>query len=324
MKKYSPLLRSICFLALALAIFSVLTQVFRRKTPEGAWNYTEKVGAFYNEAPQSMDVLVFGASHAFCTVNPTVLEEYGVTGYVLATQQQPIMASYYYMVEALKTQSPDVIILEAFMVNRSPEVPEDSVIADATEPLPFSRNKLQMIAAMTEGKTDKVPYYLTLFRYNERWKELTLRDFTLRRAQMNDPYRGYAYLTEVRAAKYPEFDTVPPLRQINAQDLRYLEKIVALCEEKKIRLVLLYAPFEMDEENYAMDCTMKDFAAARGLDYLDGYELLPEFGLDFRQDFYDFSHLNADGSEKVTRYLAQYLLDQGYVHPADEASAEMR
>ncbi len=155
--------------------------VLERKTLTGAWNYTTKVSGYFNTEPNSIDVVGFGSSHMYCSVNPTVMEPYNVNAYVLATQQQPVKASYYYMLEALKTQQPKAFIFEAYMVNNSSDDISDAIIADATDPLPLSGNKLKMIHSLTKNKKSQLSYYLTLFRYSGRWKEVTNLDFHLER-----------------------------------------------------------------------------------------------------------------------------------------------
>ena len=159
MNKCKQALRCICFLVIAGVIFAGLTNVFERKTITGVWNYTAKVNGYFNAQPDTIDVVCFGSSHMYCSINPIVLEKkYGISAYVLATQQQPVKASYYYMLQALKNQSPKVFIFETFMVNWDKKNLTDAIIADATEPLPMSLNKLQMIADLTEGREPKIPF----------------------------------------------------------------------------------------------------------------------------------------------------------------------
>ena len=314
MNKCKQALRCICFLVIAGVIFAGLTNVFERKTITGVWNYTAKVNGYFNAQPNSIDVVCFGSSHMYCSINPIVLEKkYGISAYVLATQQQPVKASYYYMLQALKNQSPKVFIFETFMVNWDKKNLTDAIIADATEPLPMSLNKLQMIADLTKGREPKVPYFLTLFKYHDRWKELQRQDFTFERKEMSDATKGYVYLEDATPVTKNLFDQPPVINDISSEDLEYLEKMVALCRENNIQLILLYAPFSMDESNYNTCYTVEHFADEHELDFINGYELITTIDFDFDKDFYDVGHMNCNGSSKLTEYVGNYLIDRGYL-----------
>ena len=69
---------------------------------------------FYQQPEDSIDVLVLGTSCAYSGVNTNVLwAEYGIAAYNLCCAEQPYWVSYHYLVEALKTQSPKLILLDA-------------------------------------------------------------------------------------------------------------------------------------------------------------------------------------------------------------------
>lgn len=314
MNKCKQVLRCICFLVIAGVIFAGLTNVFERKTITGVWNYTAKVNGYFNAQPNSIDVVCFGSSHMYCSINPIVLEKkYGISAYVLATQQQPVKASYYYMLQALKNQSPKVFIFETFMVNWDKKNLTDAIIADATEPLPMSLNKLQMIADLTKGREPKVPYFLTLFKYHDRWKELQRQDFTFERKEMSDATKGYVYLEDATPVTKNIFDQAPVIDEICNEDLEYLEKIMTLCRENDIQLILLYAPFSMTENDYNTCYTVANFANERQIDFINGYELITTLNFNFDTDFYDFRHLNINGSTKLTKYIGEYLIEGRYL-----------
>ena len=241
--------------------------------------------------------------------------KYNIPGYVLATPNQPAKASYYYMLHALKTQHPKVFIFETFKVNDSGKGEEaDSVIAEATESLPFSWLKLRMIDAMTQGKKNKLPYFLTLFKYHDRWKDLDEGDFSFRRKAMQDEFRGYVYLTQTTALDPVSYTEAPQIQTIDEEDRYYLQKMIDLAKKENIQLILFYAPFPMDVARYNLCYTMADFAQKEGLPFINGYELMQQGLFDCKTDFYDRDHLNANGAGRMTDYLAQYLQQHGFLN----------
>ena len=136
--KVLKIIKAAAFIALTAMIIVLITPVFQKKNINGAWNYTVKVNAFKNLEKDILDVIFFGSSHAYCSFVPSEFDKYGLDSYVLATQQQTSAMSYYYMVEALKTQSPSVIVYETYMIGEKEYIPEDSVIYDAADQLPMS------------------------------------------------------------------------------------------------------------------------------------------------------------------------------------------
>ena len=69
---------------------------------------------FYEQPQNSVDVLLVGTSMFYSGVNTNVLwAEYGIPAYNLFSEEQTFWISYYMIREALKTQQPKVILLDA-------------------------------------------------------------------------------------------------------------------------------------------------------------------------------------------------------------------
>jgi len=93
--------RTLVFLLCAAILFSGVSLIYERKTYSGAWNYMAKLQEFYELEENTLDYICLGSSHMYCTVNPLeIWRETSIPGFVLATQQQPLRASYYYLKEA--------------------------------------------------------------------------------------------------------------------------------------------------------------------------------------------------------------------------------
>ena len=86
--------------------------------------------------------------------------------------------------------------------------------------------------------------------------------------------------------------------------------MAALCEEKGVRLVLIKAPSLYPYWYGQWEEQIEDYAARRGLSYINFLELTDEIGLDFTTDTYDSGlHLNLYGAEKLSRRFGQWLTD---------------
>lgn len=81
----------------------------------------EQIESFYLQKENTVDVIFMGNSHTYCNINTGVLwDEYGIAGFNLGGAEQPYWNTYYYMKEALKTQKPQLIMLEISAVGINP------------------------------------------------------------------------------------------------------------------------------------------------------------------------------------------------------------
>ena len=305
------IIKTASFILLVVLCFSLLTPVFQKKSTEGAWNYTTKVNGFRNLDENSLDMIVFGSSHAYCSFVPSVLSEHGISSYVLATQQQPSYISYHYMKEALKTQKPKVIVYETFMIRSSEYVPDDSVIYDAANQLPLSVNKLEMLRAATKGKKagEKLPFYLTLLKYHNRYGDLTDEDFYYDPSADSDEYSGYVYLESAKPVEAITLENPDETWAICDRDLEYLGKMAKLCEENGIKFVLAYAPYVVGDDSIGDLNAIAEYAEKNEISFYNGYKEFDSLTLDLETVFYGTNHLNYSGATKFSHAFAKYIAE---------------
>jgi hypothetical protein len=112
-----------------------------------------------------------------------------------------------------------------------------------------------------------------------------------------------------------------------AESIPQLQEIVRLCREENIELVLLVTPTARPGRYaYHMERAKK---AVAGEDHVKIVDLgaagaLPT--LSYKTDFFDGGHLTYTGSEKVTKYVADFLAEN-YGLPdrrADEAYSDWK
>ena len=295
------------FLVLALVLVLAAGAVFDRKT---LCHYTLGVNGFYNEPENSLDVLALGSSRMYCTLDPLVLHhDTGLRAYLLSTQQQPLTASYYYLKEALKTQRPQIVLLEASIVSRPDSASGEAELRDALDPMHWSANKAGLIRAMVPAG-QRSSYYFNFIKYHQRWKDLSAKDFDFSWLKSRDPWRGYIYLTPQRGAdcrqwSYDEVEAVP----LPEENLELLRAIDALAKENGAQLALLLVPNEMAEEDLGSYKSLHAFCESEGIALLDLNLVYDELGLDNALDYFDEGHFNVCGSLKVTRYIGAWLTE---------------
>ncbi len=293
------------FIFLFTVMFTRVSEILSRKTVGGAWNYTEKISGFYNSPENEYDVMFFGSSNTYCSFNPLIMyEENGTKSYILATQNQPVWASYTYMKEALKTQKPKLLVMDILAFTYEEEYADEGVTHSYMDDLPLSQNKLELASVSAPDYGTRFELICNFVKYHSRWNELTKTDFTFDRSKARDYLKGYVLLEQTfDGAILPDGQT-DKTEPIAEKQKEYFYKIVNLAEDNNIPLLLVKTPSNVVKQDQMKYNTVKQMAKKEGIPFIDFNRRYEEIGLDIKDDFFDKSHLNYKGAEKFTRYFA--------------------
>ncbi len=309
LNKLAALLVCLC-LVVGVTIRAGRAYMPLRKEYGANWNM------FLQEEAHSVDVLFLGLTHMYCAVIPAVFnQETGWTSYILAGPQQTPAVTYYYLKEALKTQSPSLVCLEVTgMVfgNNNYDITNIGY-------MPYSGNRL-LAALRGAAPEDWLSLLFPLYAYHSRWEETGLSSIAVPRAdEVVDPLAGFTYrdtATEEDTALRPRDTDVT--QEIFDYNLIYLQKIIDLCREEHIDLQLFVAP----TCQYIPDQWMDRLLASIGDNDLMDYSKDPDsLGMERPAHFFDPRHLNVYGARHFTGILAEDLTRRytGSAHPHDEA-----
>lgn len=316
-KKVTAFLTAIAACGLFAGLLMTTNYILIPKQDEGAWALAATYGGFYAEPKASVDVLFLGSSYGAAAFSPEVLEqEYGIRSHNLCCEQQSIFTSYYWLREALRFQSPKVVILDPMLLF---SWDEDSPI---NSPEPFTRaafdamrwSSVKKEAVMDLCEKDNAhelgSYLFPIRRYHDRWKELGASDFAPAPAYDYDSLRGYVPLDSKSdnadyEPLYPEgvnqyTDPLPLMKE-------YLDRIAALCADRGIHLCLITTP-SVSMNNGAFHA-LTEYAENTGILYFDmnEYHYYSKIGYDFAKDNAENSHANISGARKVTRFVGELL-----------------
>ncbi len=303
---------ALAFLLLLGLILVPLQRVLARKSLSGAWDMTNKIAGFYNEEPDQFEVMFFGPSHAYAAFSPLELwEETGVKSYVFATQQQPLWATYTYIKEALKTQSPALVVVECRMAFGDKEYYNEKDTFPVTfsymDDLPLSWNKVELALQSAPDLEGRVSALFNFMMYHDRWSDLNKSDLTFRRSQARDPYKGFVMLEPQEVPRpRPAIETVTRADPLLEKNQCWLEEIIKLCREEGVALWLVKSPSNLELEEKALLNTVEATAERHGVPFHDFNEDYAAIGLN-EDMFYDEHHLDALGASRFTRYFAGIL-----------------
>lgn len=315
--KTKRLLGGLFFLILLVAFVLRAGYVLMpERTEYGAvWNM------YLKEPENSIDILYFGSSMAYCDVVPAVIyERTGLTGFVMAGPEQTLSVTYYYVREALKTQSPSVIFLEigGMMFGRYTSFTKANV---GYMPY-FSLNRVEATLFAAEDK-EKTGLFFPLFNYHDRFTGFS-ELFCSRPDEKLDPFAGATLMTSSTPQSAPEPRKYNTTDEMFEENTGWLNKIIRLCDERNIKLVL----FEIPSCGYIPDEWFARISAAAGesVQIVNFNEQFETMGLDTETDFYDFLHTNVSGAVKFSRALSDYIEKNCEVvrHSHDDALWQLR
>lgn len=298
-------------------IFGILTAVFEPK-----WNYygnqtQTRVQAFYRQEKNSHDVIYLGSSFSYCGISPLkIWEEQGISGYVFSNPAQKAWISAYYLEEALKYQTPEVVIYEAGAVTDEEETDEGHNRKNI-DYLRWSPTKLKAIMTICKNTGEsKKEYLFPLLRFHSRWSDLDQTDFHL---AWDSEYflMGTALKLTAKPAseksikKYERWETGESEEisaKIGPKCTEAVLKMKELCEEKGIAFQLVRMP-SMQWSPEAGEAVQK-FADEQGIPFLDMNLHQDEIGINWETDTHDKGmHLNILGCSKASSFLGRYLAE---------------
>lgn len=296
-------LRSLAFVLLFAALFYAVSAVLEDKI------YRNEMAALYAEPKGAVDVLILGSSHPLNALDAVQLrEEFGVRAVNFAQTGQVLPQTYYALLEALRFQKPKLVVLDVYKAVQDSRIDSPATMHHTADYMRPGLPRLRMIFDLLPPG-ERAEYLLDLIAYHTRWKQLTAADFappdvsaggTQALDGVYTPWEGWQVLDESVTAPAA------------AVELEYLDRIAALCEREEIALLLLCVPFttpERDELNrQAVVNGMADYAAERGLPYVNLMHRTAELGFDFSADMADVYHVNRQGMAKVTAWLGVYIL----------------
>lgn len=291
---------ALCCLLLALGVFcggasAVLTP--KREDCGAMWRQ------YLKEEEDSVQALWFGSSMAYCDIAPAVIyNETGICSYVMAGPDQTMPMTVRYVRQALKTQSPQVILIEASGLLTARD--NRSIKTNITY-LPWGKERLSAIVEEPLTNEERVGLLFPLYAFHSRWDKLTAEDFL---PAQPDLMAGY---TPLFGASPPQKGEVlspdPAAYELNLQSAR---EIAEFCKKRSITVIFFLSPVKqaLSDEDTAR---LQEDLTALGIELWNYQRSAEELALDTEEDFYDERHLNLTGAEKFSRALAERLQHEG-------------
>jgi hypothetical protein len=295
--KLQRIIKAVAFILIFCVLFSGATYILRNK------NEANIVLPFYDEPKNTLDVIFIGSSHVMCSVYPMELyDRYGIASYVFASSAQLLPQSYYQLKEALRFQSPKMIVLDVSGVIYDTKISTTEYAHVQIDNMSFSPVKYEAIWDLFDSGS-RAEYIFNIIRFHSRWKELGKNDFL--------PIKS------VTKGSYVSTDCTPcpPNREISHDDKaemfptaeKYLRMMIELCMEREIEVMLFNAPAVEEHESLPRCNAVNDIAKEYGINFIDLNMRYREIDFNPATDYRDPWHCNAKGAMKVTTFLGDFI-----------------
>ena len=338
-ERAKKIVKAVVFCLLALLMTCHITRLL---TPKwlNTWDASKVARTFYNLDKDTVDVLFAGSSCGAAAIDPFKLyDDYGIMSYDLVADQQTLTGTYYWLKEALKTQHPQIVMVE--MVSIGIKDSTKKVSRRSYDHMDWSLNKVRYAfdAADTEEPENTaegegaegaenaaasssgeymplISYLFPLYMYHDRWDALTPQDYGFIYGDDLIHTRGYRPHTRVFGiamldSKYRDYSGMilnpDVMGETSPENTEALLSIIKLCEEEDIQLIL-YKTFESAWGSRNHNLVAK-IAEELGVPFVDMNmpEEAAELGIVFAEDANDRRHLNTRGAAKTTAFIGKYL-----------------
>ena len=284
--------KSIIFIFILLVLLGILSYLLLTNK-ENVKKYGINVvsnNEILSEEKNTIDVIAIGDSLVYSSLSPMILwKNYGFTSFDCASAAQVISDTYKELKYGVETQKPKVVIMEADVLFRNPK-------------------KVPWYYKFT-----KIENYFSLFHHHNNWKKYLFSFINTNSIFTKENiYKGFKYINKTKPGK--NFDYMKKTNKKNLvsdNNIKYFEKIVELCNENDIKLLLVSLP-NMRRWTYSKSEEASELAKEYNIEFIDFNKNQDLLNIDWKTESRDGGgHLNYSGAIKATNYIGEYIKKYG-------------
>jgi len=288
---------------------------------KGSASYTrEKYNEYKSLSRNSIDVLFVGSSATDRYWIPAIgWEEAGITSFDLTIDGGPLNLYPELIEEALKTQTPELVVIELRRAYRDSDSFKEFRVRRLTDvylhgsTLRSAENEILATAKKFDDTdidyTDK-SYGFTYLKNHNNWRFVEFDDFYNLFPKTNQ----MGYLVDFRSVFWKTSEQeYPELTNEKAELSEYSEdainRVLDYCDELDCEVLFTLTPMSSDKDRLALLNSARELVNSRGYDVLDmnTEEFYESVNLSFKTDFYNDDHTNFKGAVKISKGILNYL-----------------
>lgn len=306
MKKASSIIIKIIAVIIA---FIMLNLLFMPKYIEK--NADGRITAEYYREKTGIDVIFAGSSTVQAGISPMVLyREYGITAYDRSNSSQVIPITYCMIQDAIKRNKPELVVVDVGFLYQPDDFVDEGSSRKSMDSLKWSKAKFDCILDIMDETENITDYVFPILRFHSRWNDLSLEDLKYWVYKPDVTYNGQMlqFQTEDGSAEYNPYNLDDTVKATD-KTMDYLQKIIDVCKSNDVQLMFIKLPMIRGNWNDSIDSQITDIANNNGVLYFNFIEDYDDIGLVRPDDFSDEQHMNSFGSEKFTKYLGKYIIE---------------
>ena len=321
---FAIVLSVIIFLMLAAAVFlyaNLAVGYAGTKQDKGTYN------AFDDLERNTVDVMYIGTSATSRYFVPgQAYVENGLSSFVIAPPQTPVIL-YDNIIDLVEeTQSPKVFVIELRNVMGGYDSVNEVAVRKTTDSIKLTKKQRyemidEALATMRKhakkGSYDdsRIDYYLPVVKYHNRLtssnkKEKIKPDELLLKGPYNTT-QGYQASGPVLEQASQKAGSYQSDSAVLSDDIReILDGLLDYCDDLDAEVLFTFSPYSMSAEESATANAVAEYVEKRGFSCLNcnSDKIVSDIGLDWDEDFYNNHHVNYVGAQKYTRFLSEYLM----------------
>lgn len=306
--------------------FNYLNNVFSSKH-----RYVNTINDFKQLSKEtSIDVLMFGSSHSYTAYNPLIInQEANILSFNLGSDALRVSLTDLILEEALKHTTPKLVILEVYKGSLQP--------IDTERAKGYQLRGLDIIPNTNLKKIGKVldiydsdEYLSVLFpllRNHSKWHEVEL--FNNNKTLSFNPKDNYYFSgfvgsidtikNQKQRERFYNFRNKKIEKKLNEELLSLeskqdIKRFIDIAKENNIDVLIVSSPdLRSRYNNYTLFDQLAEFCSELDVPFVNLNDHYLKMKLNIN-DFKDPGHLNTFGSNKASKFLADYI-NKNYSFP---------
>lgn len=323
-------------LAIALILFYGFSQMYLWRCN----SHNElRLYSFRQEKEDSLDVVLLGASDIYDYSAPLAYSLQGFTSYPYVVSACSVCFWKAMLEDILARQDPQLIVVDTTgaCYDTQRELHNNGALHYILDSMPF-RLKLQVIRPLLSEENDSAAAFLFPgLKYHSNWQDpddMKSNFFNVRMLQK----QGHAILRGTYASRFAiglqsELRNIEDDRSelpLDEEAEQALREFLEICRERDLPVLFANFPHQItveDDEvyqNFQMTNMIGKIIGEYGFPFLNMEELADEIGIDPERDYYNRTHLNLYGQQKLTKFFSQYIKTNFNIVPRTQDAEQRR
>ncbi len=281
------------------------------------------LNGFYALPKNSIDVAIVGTSVTFTSFIPLdAFHDYGISAYNYCTNVQFENSIKYSIKDIERTQKPKIYLIDIFpfLYNHNgqntewKETQKELYIKYNLDSRRYHFDRLSLVNEILKDKNNNssinefLYYFFDIVRYHSN--EINIDQYDNSTKDINRGYQHFRHVDKPYLINLKDIvnDNDSKTSKINERDEFYLKELVELSKISDSEFIFFCPPvYFYDEKNIRQKNYVVEYLNSNNCICLDLSTKKKEMIMMYNMDYWNETHFDALGAEKITKYLCNYI-----------------